>query len=80
MQRFRIRKAGKIFCKRTCKNSGFESSRDPIWLDTVTYQDIRNRKEYTISRTKNLIYNDKMKNVPSLMANGEIRLQNPLSF
>ena len=53
------------------------------WLEVnaaVTYQDVRNRQRFTASGARNIVYNDKMKNMPSLMANGEIRLKYPSAF
>lgn len=53
------------------------------WLEingAVTYQDIRNRQRFTSTGATNIVYNDKMKNMPSLMANGEIRIKYPSAF
>jgi len=53
------------------------------WLEVngaVTYQDIRNKQKYTATGASNLVYNDKMKNMPSLMANGEVRFKFPSAF
>nr|WP_295927809.1 PepSY domain-containing protein [uncultured Dyadobacter sp.] len=53
------------------------------WLEinaSVTYQDVRNRQRYTASGAKSIVFNDRMKNLPSLMANGEIRFKIPSVF
>lgn len=53
------------------------------WLEinaAATFQDVRNRQQYTSSGAKNIVYNDRMKNMPWLMANGEIRLKYPSAF
>lgn len=53
------------------------------WLEinaAVTYQDVRNRQRYTASGAKNIVYNDRMKNLPSLMANGEVRFRYASAF
>jgi outer membrane cobalamin receptor len=53
------------------------------WLEingAVTYQDVRNRQKFTATGATNLVYNDRMKNMPSLMANGEVRLKYPSAF
>ncbi|NSL86263.1 TonB-dependent receptor [Chitinophaga sp. Mgbs1] len=50
------------------------------WLELSangTWQDIRNRQRYMSNGATNLMYDDKMKNMPSLMANAEIRLRYP---
>ena len=53
------------------------------WLEingAVTYQDVRNRQKFTSNGATNLVYNDRMKNMPALMANGEVRLKYPSAF
>ena len=53
------------------------------WLEingAVTYQDVRNRQRFISNGAVNLVYNDRMKNMPSLMANGEVRLKYPSAF
>ncbi|SDG22781.1 Uncharacterized iron-regulated membrane protein [Dyadobacter soli] len=53
------------------------------WLEinaAVTYQDVRNRQRYTASGAKSIVYNDRMKNLPSMMGNGEVRFKYPAAF
>jgi len=53
------------------------------WLElngAFTYQDVRNRQRFTSNGATNLVYNDRMKNMPSLMANGEVRLKYSSAF
>lgn len=66
------------------RSAGVEFSvvfRHGKWLEISgngTWQDVRNREKFVSpSGAPNLVYNDKMKNLPSLMANGEIRLNWP---
>lgn len=50
------------------------------WLEISangTWQDVRNRQRYTSSGAPNIVFNDGMKNMPSLMANAEIRIYYP---
>ena len=39
-----------------------------------TYQDIRNRLEFESNGARSLVYNDRLRNTPYLMANGEVRV------
>lgn len=51
------------------------------WLElsgNVTWQNVRNRQKFTSSGATNIVYNDRMKNMPALMANGEVRLNHPM--
>ncbi|SEK18002.1 Outer membrane receptor proteins, mostly Fe transport [Parapedobacter koreensis] len=41
----------------------------------ATYQDIRNRQRYTAAGTPNLVYNDRLRNMPSFLASGEVRIK-----
>lgn len=45
----------------------------------ASWQDVRNRQKFTSSGASNLVYNDRMKNMPAFMANGEVRFKYPLS-
>lgn len=50
------------------------------WLEVsanATWQDVRNRQRYTTSGARNIVYNDRMKNMPAVMANAEVRLYTP---
>ncbi len=38
------------------------------------WMDVRNRQKYTSSGAVNIVYNDRMKNMPSLTANAELRI------
>lgn len=41
----------------------------------ATYQDIRNRLRYTSSGASNIVFNDRLRNTPYLMANAEMRFK-----
>lgn len=41
----------------------------------ATYQDVRNKQQFTISGAPNIVYNDRLRNMPYWLANGELRLR-----
>lgn len=47
------------------------------WLEVsanTTYQDIRNRQRFEPNGAMSIVYNDRLRNIPYLLANGEIRV------
>jgi outer membrane cobalamin receptor len=53
------------------------------WLEATmnaTYQDVRNTQRITASGAPNIVYKDRMKNMPAVMANGELRFRYPSAF
>ncbi|MCW3467058.1 TonB-dependent receptor [Chitinophaga nivalis] len=53
------------------------------WLEAtanVTWQDIRNKEAFTNTGAPNIVYNDRLRNMPWLMANGEVRFNKEKLF
>lgn len=53
------------------------SYRHNKWLEAsanATYQDIRNRQRYEATGAPNHVYNDRLRNTPYFMTNGEVRV------
>jgi len=70
----KLRSAGGDLSVRYARKKWFEIN------GAVTYQDVRNKQRFTASGARSIVYNDRMKNLPSLMANGEVRLKYPSAF
>ncbi|WP_166332977.1 TonB-dependent receptor [Sphingobacterium chungjuense] len=46
-----------------------------FWTLSTTYQDIRNKQRLTPSGSSNVVFNDRLRNMPYFFANSEIRMQ-----
>lgn len=68
----KIRSAGVDIALRYANKKWFEVTGNASW------QDVRNRQKFTSSGATNLVYNDRMKNMPAFMANAEVRFKYPL--